>query len=124
MHSRAESHVRGAVKNLPAARKNSAGCAPVRGQTVRFAAIAGWDQTESRDGAKFFKSYLEGLAALCRDQEYALKVIGKYARINDRDILPESYRTRVPQIPTRPCVRREDRQRIMDPVQEHRGARR
>lgn len=39
--------------------------------------------------------------------EYALKVIGKYARISDRDILLESYRTSVPQIPTRPYVKRE-----------------
>jgi NitT/TauT family transport system substrate-binding protein len=55
----------------------------------------------------FFKSYLEGLAALRQDREYALKVIGTYARISDRDILLESYRTSIPQIPTRPYVKRE-----------------
>lgn len=55
----------------------------------------------------FFKSYLEALALLRQDPEYALKVIGKYARISDRDVLMESYRTSVPQIPTRPYVKRE-----------------
>jgi NitT/TauT family transport system substrate-binding protein len=55
----------------------------------------------------FFKSYLEGLATLRQDREYALKVIAKYARISDRDILLESYRTSIPQIPTRPYVKRE-----------------
>ena len=55
----------------------------------------------------FFKSYLEGLALLRRDTEYALKVIGKYARISDREILLESYRTGIPHIPTRPYVKRE-----------------
>ena len=55
----------------------------------------------------FFKSYLEGLALLQRDTEYALKVIGKYARISDREILLESYRTGIPHIPTRPYVKRE-----------------
>ena len=55
----------------------------------------------------FFKSYLEALALLRQDPEYALKVIGKYARISDRDVLMESYRSSVPQIPTRPYVKRE-----------------
>jgi NitT/TauT family transport system substrate-binding protein len=55
----------------------------------------------------FFKSYLEALALLRQDPEYALKVIGRHARISDRDVLMESYRTSVPQIPTRPYVKRE-----------------
>ena len=55
----------------------------------------------------FFKSYLEGLALLRRDTEYALKVIGKYSRVGDREILLESYRTGIPHIPTRPYVKRE-----------------
>jgi NitT/TauT family transport system substrate-binding protein len=55
----------------------------------------------------FFKSYLEALVLLRQDPEYGLKVIGKYARISDRDVLMESYRTSVPQIPTRPYVKRE-----------------
>ncbi len=55
----------------------------------------------------FFKSYLEGLAILRQDPEYALKVIGKYARISDRDVLMESYRTSIPYTPTHPYVGRE-----------------
>jgi ABC-type nitrate/sulfonate/bicarbonate transport system substrate-binding protein len=55
----------------------------------------------------FFKSYLEALVLLRQDPEYGLKVIGKHARISDRDVLMESYRTSVPQIPTRPYVKRE-----------------
>jgi NitT/TauT family transport system substrate-binding protein len=66
-----------------------------------------WLRQNRETVQNFFKSYLEGLAALRRDTEYALKVIGKYTRISDRDILLESYRTSVPQIPTRPYVRRE-----------------
>ncbi len=63
---------------------------------------------QNRDAVlNFFRGYLEGLSALRQDQEYALRVIGKYARISDRDILLESYRTSIPQIPTRPYVKRE-----------------
>lgn len=56
---------------------------------------------------KFFRSYLEAPAILRQDTEYALKVIGKYARISERDVLLESYRTGIPQTPTRPYVRKE-----------------
>lgn len=66
-----------------------------------------WLQQHRDTVLAFFKSYLEGLALLRRDTEYALKVIGKYARINDRDVLMESYRTGIPYIPTRPYVKRE-----------------
>jgi hypothetical protein len=44
---------------------------------------------------------------LRQDLEYALKVISKFSRINDRDVLLESYRTSVPQISTRPYVKKE-----------------
>ena len=66
-----------------------------------------WLRQNRETVINFFKSYLEGLAALRRDTEYALKVIGKYARIGDREILLESYRTGIPHIPTRPYVKRE-----------------
>ena len=66
-----------------------------------------WLRQNRETVLSFFKSYLEGLAALRQDSEYALKVIGKYARISDRDILVESYRTSIPQILTRPYVRKE-----------------
>lgn len=66
-----------------------------------------WLKQNRETVLNFFKSYLEGLAALRQDREYALKVIGKCARISDRDILLESYRTSIPQIPTRPYVKRE-----------------
>ena len=55
----------------------------------------------------FFKAYLEALAALRQDSEYALRIIGKFSHLNDREILLESYRTSIPQMPTRPSVKRE-----------------
>ena len=66
-----------------------------------------WLRQNRETVLNFFKSYLEGLAILRQDREYALKVIGKYARISDRDVLIESYRTSIPQTPTRPYVKRE-----------------
>jgi ABC-type nitrate/sulfonate/bicarbonate transport system substrate-binding protein len=66
-----------------------------------------WLRQNRETVLNFFKSYLEGLAILRQDREYALKVISKYSRISDRDILLESYRTSVPQIPTRPYVKKE-----------------
>ncbi len=66
-----------------------------------------WLKQNRETVLNFFKSYLEGLALLRQDPEYALRVIGKYARITDRDVLMESYRTSVPYTPTRPYVKRE-----------------
>lgn len=72
-----------------------------------LAAKESWLKQNRDTVLNFFKSYLEGLAALRQDPEYALRVIGKFSRINDRDILLESYRTSVPLMPTRPYVRKE-----------------
>ena len=66
-----------------------------------------WSRQNRETVINFFKGYLEGLALLRQDPEYALKVIGKYARISDREVLMESYRTSVPETPTRPYVKRE-----------------
>ena len=66
-----------------------------------------WLKQNRETVLNFFKSYLEGLAVLRQDPEYALRVIGKFSRISDRDILLESYRTSVPQMPTRPYVKKE-----------------
>jgi len=66
-----------------------------------------WLRQNRETVLNFFKSYLEGLAILRQDREYALKVIGKYARISDRDVLMESYRTSIPYTPTHPYVTRE-----------------
>ena len=66
-----------------------------------------WLRQNRETVLNFFKSYLEGLALLRQDSDYALKVIGKYARITDRDVLMESYRTSIPHTPTRPYVKRE-----------------
>ena len=66
-----------------------------------------WLRQNRETVLNFFKSYLEGLAVLRQDPEYALKVIGKYARISDRDVLMESYRTSIPYTPTHPYVSRE-----------------
>ena len=63
---------------------------------------------QNRDAMRnFFKGYLEGLALCRRDQEYTLRLIGKFSRIDDREILLESYRTSIPYIPERPYVKRE-----------------
>jgi NitT/TauT family transport system substrate-binding protein len=55
----------------------------------------------------FLKGYLEGLALCRKDREDALKLIGKYSRLDDREILLESYRTSVPLIAVRPYVKKE-----------------
>lgn len=63
---------------------------------------------QNRDAVRnFFKGYLEGLALCRRDREYAVRIIGKFSRIDDREILLESYRTSVPYIPERPYVKKE-----------------
>ncbi len=55
----------------------------------------------------FLKGYLEGLAICRKDREYAMRLIGKFSHIGDREILLESYRTSVPHIAERPYVKRE-----------------
>lgn len=63
---------------------------------------------QNRDAVRnFFKGYLEGLALCRRDREYAMRVVGKFSRIDDREILLESYRTSIPFIPERPYVKKE-----------------
>ncbi len=63
---------------------------------------------QNRDSLRnFFKGYLEALAILRRDPEYALRLIGKFSRLNDREVLMESYRTSIPQMSARPYVKRE-----------------
>lgn len=55
----------------------------------------------------FFKGYLEGLALCRKDREYAIRLIGRFSRIDDREVLLESYGTSIPHIPERPYVKRE-----------------
>jgi len=44
------------------------------------------------DAAKnFLKSWVEGIKAFKTDKELSLKVLGKYLKINDRDVLEKSY---------------------------------
>ena len=63
---------------------------------------------QNRDAMRnFFKGYLEGLALCRRDQEYAMRVVGRFSRIDDREILLESYRTSIPHIPEKPYVKKE-----------------
>ncbi|MBI4529138.1 MAG: ABC transporter substrate-binding protein [Deltaproteobacteria bacterium] len=66
-----------------------------------------WLRQNRETVLNFFRGYLEALAALRQDQEYALRMIGKFSRISDREILLESYRTSIPQTPIRPYVKRE-----------------
>ena len=63
---------------------------------------------QNRDAMRnFLKGYLEGLALCRKDREYALRLIGRYSKVDDREILLESYRTSVPEIAVRPYVKRE-----------------
>jgi NitT/TauT family transport system substrate-binding protein len=44
---------------------------------------------------RFLKAYIEGAARGKRDEKFALKVMGKYFRTDDREILEESYNTTI-----------------------------
>jgi NitT/TauT family transport system substrate-binding protein len=44
---------------------------------------------------RFLRAYVEGAARGQRDKNFALKVIGKYFRTDDREILEESYETTI-----------------------------
>jgi hypothetical protein len=44
---------------------------------------------------RFLKAYVEGAARGQKDKNFALKVIGKYLRTDDREILEESYETTI-----------------------------
>ncbi len=72
-----------------------------------IAAKESWLRQNRELVVNFFKAYLEALAALRQDSEYALRIIGKFSHLNDREILLESYRTSIPQMPIRPYVKRE-----------------
>jgi ABC-type nitrate/sulfonate/bicarbonate transport system substrate-binding protein len=46
----------------------------------------------NREAAKnFLRSWVEGIKAFKTDKELSLKVLAKYLKINDRDILEKSY---------------------------------
>jgi ABC-type nitrate/sulfonate/bicarbonate transport system substrate-binding protein len=72
-----------------------------------IAAKESWIRQNRDTLRNFFKAYLEALAILRRDSEYALAIISKFSRLNDREILMESYRTSIPQMSERPYVKRE-----------------
>ena len=72
-----------------------------------IAAREGWLRPNRAEVLNFFKAYLEALAMLRQDTASALRVIGKFSRLNDREVLQESYRTSIPHMPTRPYVNRE-----------------
>ena len=44
---------------------------------------------------RFLKAYVEGAARGQKDKNFALKVMGKYFRTEDREILEESYETTI-----------------------------
>jgi len=69
-----------------------------------LAAKENWLRQNRPMAINFFKAYLESLASLRQDVSSAQRIIGKYSRISDRDILQESYRSSIPHIPTRPYV--------------------
>ncbi len=72
-----------------------------------IAAREGWLRQNRAEVLNFFKAYLEALAMLRQDAGFGQRVIGKFSRLNDREVLQESYRTSVPHMPTRPYVNRE-----------------
>ena len=46
----------------------------------------------SRDSARnFLRSWVEGIKIFKTDKELSLKILGKYLKINDREILEKSY---------------------------------
>jgi len=72
-----------------------------------LAAKENWLRQNRPTAINFFKAYLESLASLRQDVSSAQRIIGKYSRISDREILQESYRSSIPHIPTRPYVNKE-----------------
>ena len=66
-----------------------------------------WLRNHRQTMLNFMKGYLEGLALCRKDQEYAMRIIGKYSQLKDREVLLESYRTSIPYIPERPYVSKE-----------------
>jgi len=72
-----------------------------------LAAKESWLKQNRPMAVNFYKAYLEALAALRQDASFAQRIIGKYSRIGDREVLQESYRTSVPHMPLRPYVNRE-----------------
>src|SRR5207302_2033465 len=89
-----------------------------------IAAREGWLRQNRAEVLNFFKAYLEALAMLRQDAGFGQRVIGKFSRLNDREVLQESYRTSVPHMPTRPYVNREIIVRALkkpsDRTQQHR----
>lgn len=72
-----------------------------------LAAKENWLKQNRATAVNFYKACLEALAALRQDASFAQRVIGKYSRISDREVLQESYRTSIPHMPLRPYVRRD-----------------
>jgi ABC-type nitrate/sulfonate/bicarbonate transport system substrate-binding protein len=72
-----------------------------------LAAKESWLKQNRPMAINFFKAYLEALVVLRQDASLAQRIIGKYARISDREILQESYRTSIPHMPARPYVNKE-----------------
>ncbi len=72
-----------------------------------LAAKESWLKQNRVTAINFYKAYLEALAALRQDASLAQRIIGKYSRIADREVLQESYRTSIPHIPPRPYVNKE-----------------
>jgi NitT/TauT family transport system substrate-binding protein len=72
-----------------------------------IAAKESWLKQQRALAINFYKAYLETLAALRQDVSFAQRIIGKYSRIGDREILQESYRTSIPNMSTRPYVNKD-----------------
>ena len=56
---------------------------------------------------RFLRAYVEGAARAQKDKNFALKVMGKYFRTDDREILEESYETTIKSnfaIPPHPSI--------------------
>jgi ABC-type nitrate/sulfonate/bicarbonate transport system substrate-binding protein len=52
-------------------------------------------QTHEDIVRRFLKAYIEGAARGQKDENFALKVMGKYFRTDDKEILEESYNTTI-----------------------------
>ena len=72
-----------------------------------LAAKESWLKQNRATAINFYKGYFEALAALRQDPALAQRIIGKYARIDDRELLQESHRASIPHMPIRPYVNKD-----------------
>lgn len=71
---------------------------------------------------KFMMGYVGGLARLKSDREFAIKVLGKYLRTNDRVVLNETYDFWSGIYPAKPYVERDEVENYLVTLKDRGGA--